>query len=136
VFFAYNVGMSDGQQGSILIVEDNESIALLTQDIISLHLPDWTISLCKNGKDASSMALSMKPRLVLLDINIPGVRGDELCTLLRSNDLSSSVRILAMSADSSVETKEKILQCGADDFLQKPYTVDMLMNKINTLLSR
>ena len=115
----------------ILIVEDNREIAELLRDF--LRAENYTVSLAETGEKALSLYEKYGARLVVLDIMLPGIDGFEVCRKIR--DLENTP-ILIVSAKDSKEDKLNGLILGADDYIEKPYDIDILLAKISGIFKR
>lgn len=115
----------------ILIVEDNREIAELLRDF--LRAENYTISLAETGEKALSLYEKYGARLVVLDIMLPGIDGFEVCRKIREQE---NTPILIVSAKDSKEDKLNGLILGADDYIEKPYDIDILLAKISGIFKR
>lgn len=115
----------------ILIVEDNREIAELLRDF--LRSENYTVSLAETGEKALSLYEKYGARLVVLDIMLPGIDGFEVCRKIREQE---NTPILIVSAKDSKEDKLNGLILGADDYIEKPYDIDILLAKISGIFKR
>lgn len=115
----------------ILIVEDNREIAELLRDF--LRAENYTVSLAETGEKALSLYEKYGARLVVLDIMLPGIDGFEVCRKIRELE---NTPILIVSAKDSKEDKLNGLILGADDYIEKPYDIDILLAKISGIFKR
>ena len=115
----------------ILIVEDNKELLQLLTDF--LRAEDYTVSTAENGEKALSLYEKYGARLVLLDINLPGMDGFAVCEKIRSN---GNTPIIMLTARVSKEDKLNGLILGADDYMEKPYDIDILLAKIKGIFKR
>lgn len=115
----------------ILIVEDNKELANLLCDF--LRLENYTVSVAETGEKALSLYEKYGARLVLLDIMLPGTDGFAVCSKIREN---SNTPILIVSAKTEKDDKINGLILGADDYIEKPYDIDILLAKIQGIFKR
>lgn len=115
----------------ILIVEDNKELANLLCDF--LRLENYTVSVAETGEKALSLYEKYGARLVLLDIMLPGMDGFAVCSKIREN---SNTPILIVSAKTEKDDKINGLILGADDYIEKPYDIDILLAKISGIFKR
>ncbi len=115
----------------ILIVEDNKELADLLCDF--LRAENYTVSVAENGAKALSLYEKYGARLVLLDIMLPGIDGFGVCRKIRED---SDTPILIVSARTEKEDKLNGLILGADDYIEKPYDIDILLAKIGGIFRR
>lgn len=115
----------------ILIVEDNKEIAGLLCDF--LRKENYTVSVAETGEKALSLWEKYGAKLIVLDIMLPGMDGFALCSKIRE---TSNTHILIASAKVEKSDKLKGLNLGADDYIEKPYDVDILIAKIKGIFKR
>ena len=115
----------------ILIVEDNKELQQLLTDF--LRADGYTVSAAENGEKALSLYERYGARLVLLDINLPGMDGFAVCEAIRK---SGNTPIIMLTARVSKEDKLNGLILGADDYIEKPYDIDILLAKIKGIFKR
>ena len=115
----------------ILIVEDNKEIAGLLQAF--LRKENYAVSVADSGEKALDLFSRYGAKLVILDIMLPGMDGFSVCSKIREN---SNTHILIASAKTDKDDKLKGLNLGADDYIEKPYDIDILIAKINGIFKR
>lgn len=115
----------------ILIVEDNREIATLLQDF--LRKENYIVSVAENGEKALDLFERYGAKLIILDIMLPGLDGFAVCSKIRE---SSNAHIMIASAKNEKEDKLKGLNLGADDYIEKPYDIDILLAKVNGIFKR
>ena len=116
----------------ILIVEDER--ALCDTLVKSLKQKGYEVDACYDGDSALDWLLTEKYDLLLLDLNLPGRDGMDLLKTLREQDRET--RVLILSARSRISDKVEGLDCGANDYLVKPFEMKELMARINAVLRR
>lgn len=115
----------------ILIVEDNIEIAALLCDF--LRKENYVVSIADTGQKAIDIYEKYGAKLILLDIMLPGMDGFAVCSKIRE---SSNTHILIASAKTEKNDKLKGLNLGADDYIEKPYDIDILIAKIKGIFKR
>ncbi|MCM1008171.1 MAG: response regulator transcription factor [Ruminococcus flavefaciens] len=115
----------------ILIVEDNNELCGLLCDF--LRLENYTVSVAETGEKALSLYEKYGARLVLLDINLPKLDGFAVCRKIRKND---NTPIIMLTARTDKEDKLNGIISGADDYIEKPYDIDILLAKIKGIFKR
>lgn len=115
----------------ILIVEDNKELADLLCDF--LRAENYTVSVADSGEKALSLYEKYGARLVVLDIMLPGIDGFEVCRKIREQD---NTPIIIVSAKTEKDDKLNGLILGADDYIEKPYDIDILLAKISGIFKR
>jgi DNA-binding response OmpR family regulator len=120
--------MDTGQR--ILIVEDEKKIS----EIVKAYLEkeDFRVSLAETGNEALR-ALKESPDLVILDLMLPDIPGEELCKIIREN---SDVPVIMLTAKSGEEDRIKGLGLGADDYVVKPFSPRELVARVKAHLRR
>lgn len=115
----------------ILIVEDNRELAGLLMDF--LRAENYIVSIAENGEKALRLYERYGARLIVLDIMLPGMDGFAVCKKIRE---SSNTPILIVSAKTEKDDKLNGLLLGADDYIEKPYDIDIMMAKIRGIFKR
>lgn len=115
----------------ILIVEDNKEISMLLCDF--LRAENYIVSVAEDGERALSLYEKYGARLVLLDIMLPGMDGFAVCGKIREQ---SNTPIIIVSAKTEKDDKLNGLILGADDYIEKPYDIDILLAKIAGIFKR
>lgn len=115
----------------ILIVEDNTEIAALLCDF--LRRENYVVSTANTGEKAIDIFERYGAKLIILDIMLPGMDGFAVCSKIRE---SANTHILIVSARTEKNDKLKGLNIGADDYIEKPYDIDILMAKIKGIFRR
>lgn len=109
----------------ILIVDDEEKFCLMLIDYLSRNFPEWKVEKAYDGFEAGLKIESWKPDLVVLDLMISGMDGFRVCEMIRNRESSRHIKIVAVSGHSNPGFGEKILSLGADEFLAKPFSLEM-----------
>lgn len=115
----------------ILIVEDNKELCGLLCDFLLME--NYTVSIAETGEKALSLYEKYGARLVLLDINLPELDGFSVCRKIRQND---NTPIIMLTARTYKEDKLNGILSGADDYIEKPYDIDILLAKIKGIFKR
>ena len=118
----------------ILIVEDEPDINELL--CISLKKNDYIVSKCFDGETGLKIARDSIPDLILLDLMLPGINGIDVCKLLKSEIETSDIKIIMLTALSQEKDIVKGLESGADDYITKPFSVNVLNARIQSVLRR
>jgi len=116
----------------IIIVEDNKEISTLLCDFLRKE-NGYVVSVAENGEKALKLFEKYGAKLVILDINLPGMDGFAVCSKIRE---TSNAHIMIASARTDKDDKLKGLGLGADDYIEKPYDIDILLAKINGVFAR
>ena len=111
---------------NILIAEDDSGISELMK--IILEGENYHVLICAKGNEVLPMVKKHKPDLILLDLWIPGISGEELTRLLRSGPKTKKIPILIVSAQNQLP--ELIKKIGANDFISKPFDIKEFTAKV------
>jgi DNA-binding response OmpR family regulator len=119
----------------ILIIEDDPDIALSIKYSMERD-GSFAVNVAADGETGLAEARLHLPDLILLDLNLPGLDGIEVCRQLRRDRNTSSVPIVMLTA--RVEERDKIsgLDLGADDYVTKPFSAKELMARVRAILRR
>lgn len=116
----------------LLLVEDNKSILAATAKC--LEKSGYSVDTCRNGTDAQSYISMGEFDCIILDIMLPGKDGLSILREMRNN--GNLTPVLLLTARDSIEDRVRGLDCGADDYLVKPFSLDELLARIRVLLRR
>jgi two-component system, cell cycle response regulator DivK len=117
----------------ILLVEDNE----MNRDMLSKRLQrkGYTVVTAHDGEQGHLLASSELPDLILMDIGLPVMNGWELTRLLKSNESTRHIPIIALTAHALSTDRDKAFEAGCDDYDTKPVDFGRLNEKIDNLLT-
>lgn len=119
-------------KASILVVEDEEKILTALMDFLEFH--DFKVTEAVDGLEAERIVAKKDFDLILLDLMLPKISGEQLCTKWRRDGLQTPVIMLTAKG----QEKEKVtgLNLGADDYITKPFSLEELLARINAVLRR
>ncbi|WP_296635675.1 response regulator [Polaribacter sp.] len=115
----------------ILIVEDEPDLREYLKASLSKY---YNVVTAENGKIGYDLAIKENFDLILSDVMMPKMNGDELCKLLKQNEATSTVPIVLLTAKTSGEDKIKGYKFGADSYLEKPFQLNVLLSVLESLL--
>ena len=115
----------------VLMIEDNKEIGTLLQDF--LKADGFSSMLCGSGEEGLEFFRSQGARLVVLDIMLPGMDGFAVCQAIRRE---ADTPLLIVSARTEKEDKLNGLLLGADDYIEKPFDIDLLLAKLHGIFKR
>ncbi len=125
---------TDATTRSILVIEDDSAIAeVLTYN---LEKEGYLVARASDGRDGLRQAQMTKPDLVVLDLMLPGMDGIEICRELRADKETRHVAILMLTAKSEESDQLVGFHLGADDYVTKPFSMKVLLQRIRVLVSR
>ncbi|MBN2472807.1 MAG: response regulator [Anaerolineae bacterium] len=121
-----------GQRPLVLVVDDD----WMNREVLEAYLTDAGCDVvgAHDGASALAAAAASPPDLVLLDINMPGMSGYEVCMRLKSHEKTQFTPVVMVTALETEQDKIQAIQAGADDFLTKPFNSLMMMTRIRSLL--
>lgn len=119
------------ESGTMLIADDNAGMRSMLRDIFS---EEYKILEAINGADALELAQTMQPDIIISDVMMPVMDGLTLCARLRSNFTTSHIPIILLTAHVSEKHNVEGLGIGADDYIAKPFSVDILRARCKNLL--
>ena len=115
----------------IVVIDDEPSV----QDVVRAYLEKdgYQVFVAGNGVEGLALAERIKPALIVLDLMLPDISGEEICADIRSR---SDVPILMLTAKASADERVAGLVSGADDYLVKPFSPRELVARVNAVLRR
>jgi two-component system phosphate regulon response regulator PhoB len=121
-------------QKHILVVEDETDMAELVR--MRLFREGYLVEVAHDGLEARQRIRARPPDLVLLDVMLPGISGTELITELRNDPRTAEVPIVMLTAKSEDSDVIVGLKLGADDYVTKPFSMSVLLARVDALLRR
>ncbi len=118
----------------IMVVDDDPDTLALIEQILSNE--GYELIKVSNATEVGLKAATMLPDLILLDFLLPEINGFEVCQALRSNDVTKNIPIMAVTCLTKEKDIERIFEVGAADYLEKPFRVEKLLEKVRELLAR
>ena len=119
---------------TVLVIEDEPDIRELVE--FNLKKYDYNVLLANNGEKGLNDARSYEPDLILLDLMLPGIQGIDVCRVIKSDENIKNTPIIILSALGQEEDIVLGLEAGADDYVSKPFSLDVLNARIKTVLRR
>ncbi len=125
--------MSESKK-TVLIVEDEEDILALLH--FNLMKANFNVICASCGEEGLKSVISSQPDLVLLDLMLPGIDGLEICRRLRVDEETRNIPIIMLTAKGEESDVVKGLELGADDYVTKPFSIKVLLARIQAVLRR
>jgi PAS domain S-box-containing protein len=119
-----------GPARTVLYVEDNPSNIKLVEAILA-ERPEVALIVATQGGLAVELAHEHRPALVLLDLNLPDLSGEEVLSRLRGDARTSDIRVVVVSADATAGQIARLRAAGADDYLTKPFGLERFLAVID-----
>ena len=115
----------------ILIVEDNRELRDYMVDFLS---NDFRVLTANNGKKGLEVAIKNIPNIIICDLMMPIMDGIEMCKILKTDVNTSHIPVIILTAKSGIENEKEGLETGADEYLLKPFDVEILKLRLNNIL--
>jgi len=119
--------MTDNSNTLILIVDDNANNLKVLGSILSLR--GFKIALASNGEECLEFTAKQIPDLIFLDIMMPGINGFDVCKKLKSEERTSIIPIIFVSALSNPQQINKAFESGGADYITKPFYKDEVLSR-------
>ena len=114
----------------VLVVEDNEKNMKLFRDVLTAR--GYQPVEARSGEEALELVRSASPSLVLMDVQLPGIDGVEALARLRADERTSSIPVLALTAQAMFGDEQRFLDAGFDGYLSKPVDIAELVAVVKT----
>ncbi|MBP9637900.1 MAG: response regulator, partial [Bacteroidaceae bacterium] len=126
-----NEDSAAGMKEVMLLVEDNQELRSFLR---SIFLQTYTVVEAENGQEGCEKAFQFQPDIIISDLMMPIKDGIELMKELRSDMATSHIPIILLTAKTAIESKIEGLECGADDYITKPFSATYLKARVENLL--
>lgn len=117
---------------NIIIADDEPAVLLTLKKIVAGIAPNAHITTCPNGAEAWAAAEKSPPEILLTDVNMPVMNGLELCRKMKANPPTAEAYCIILTAATTPDQRTNALHYGADDFINKPFTVEELGARLRT----
>ena len=118
----------------IYSIEDDKNIAHLLK--VALSKQGYMVESFNDGESFIERFKEQKPNLILLDMMLPNIQGDEILKMIREDDENDDIQIIIVSANKMVMDKVDGLDLGADDYIEKPFDIMELISRVNSKARR
>jgi CheY-like chemotaxis protein len=118
----------------VLIVEDNDKNRKLARDVLSHR--GYRVAEAETGEDGVRLAGELRPDLVLMDIQLPGINGIEALRRLREDPATREIPVLAVTASAMSQDRQQIMAAGFDGYQTKPISIRPFLEAVEQLLAR
>lgn len=123
--------MSDKEKATLLIIEDNVDVRQYIRMLLS---EEYNILEAANGQEGVQQAVKYVPDIIICDVMMPVMDGWECCRILKSELQTSHIPVLMLTAYTLEEQKIKGYECGADSYISKPFSANLLRVRLRNLL--
>ncbi|MBO9200713.1 MULTISPECIES: hybrid sensor histidine kinase/response regulator transcription factor [Niastella] len=124
-------GKASHKKPVILIVDDNEDIRFYLKDNLRRN---YVVYEAVNGAEGWEKTKQLQPDLIVSDVMMPVMDGMELCRTIKHDKQTSHIPVILLTARSAAEPKLEAFQVGANDYVTKPFSIEMLQSRIRNLL--
>jgi excisionase family DNA binding protein len=114
----------------VVIVDDERPVTSWLKSALAERFPRAEILEAHDGFAAGQIIGLNRPEVVLLDIHMPGIDGFEVCRRIKADPETAKTSVVAISGDTTPETRQRALDEGADSFLTKPLDLDVLLREV------
>jgi excisionase family DNA binding protein len=117
----------------VLVVDDDPAIVEMLVELLERD-GRFEVETAETGFDAGMRAERFRPDIIVLDYMLPDINGNAVVERIRSDPTLSEVRIIIVSGVVNRDDVQSLVDCGADDFLQKPFSIEHLVKRITELV--
>jgi CheY-like chemotaxis protein len=117
---------------TVLYIEDNAPNIKLVETILTLR-PEVTLLAAADGRLGLELAREHLPSLVLLDLNLPDISGEEVLRRLRTDPRTAPIPVVVLSADATAGRIARLRRAGANDYLTKPFDFGQFLDLVDAL---
>ena len=128
---AFESGLGLRAAISVLYIEDNPSNVRLVEKIFGLS-SDLGLHVAREGSTGVALARELHPDLVLLDLHLPDIPGEQVLAAIRGDQELAETPVVIVSADASPVQAKRLLAAGANGYLTKPFDIDQLLAAVRT----
>lgn len=118
----------------ILIIEDNEKNRKLVRDVLTFK--GYRLAEAETGEDGVRLARELRPDLILMDIQLPGINGIVALGQIREDPTVGRTRVIAVTASAMTQDRQKIMAAGFDGYQSKPINVKDFLAAVREMLDR
>ena len=128
--------VSEGMRGGgvVVVVDDAPDVRLLAR--MSLAAAGFVVHEAEHGEQGLALARTLHPDCVILDVNMPGISGLEVCRVLRADPRTSDTTIVMLTADQQASEKVEAFSLEADDYMVKPFAPRDLISRVSSAMRR
>ena len=121
---------------TLLYIEDNLSNLQVMQMLLARRRPHWRFVSARDGRNGLEQARRQTPELIVLDLQMPGMRGEDVLDELRRDPATRLVPVIVLSADAMPRSRDRLLAQGADEYVSKPFQTEHLLDLFDLVLGR
>lgn len=119
------------EKDTILVVDDDKMNLVIAKDLLE---PQYEVACAISGSEALKYLEDNTPNMILLDLHMPGMSGLEVLEKLHAMDRARDIPVIFLTADTKKETEVEIFKAGAMDYIQKPFTAEVVLHRVSRIL--
>ncbi|MDE7154002.1 MAG: response regulator [Muribaculaceae bacterium] len=123
--------ISENKDNTLLIVEDNDD---LRNYLTATFSAEYNVVSTISAEDALRFLENHYPDIIISDVMMPGIQGDELCSIIKNNPDTASIPVILLTAKATHDAIVNGIEKGADDYIAKPFSLDILKSKVRGML--
>jgi excisionase family DNA binding protein len=120
--------LESGKRKALIVDDDLDLVDLITDGMKADGRFD--VRTANNGFDAGMLVREYRPDVIVLDVMLPDINGKEVCQRVRGDGTLDAVKIICISGMVEADKIEELYAAGADDFVQKPFEIEALINRV------
>lgn len=121
------------EKSSILFIDDSEDVRLYVSYLLK---PLYNLFVCSNAKEGIEVAINHSPDLIISDVMMPEMDGNEFCRIIKTDIRTSHIPVILLTAKATLDSKIEGLETGADDYIIKPFESEELLVRIKNLIEQ
>ena len=126
-----NAGKKDVSKGIVLVIDDNQDVRDYVKSLLE---GEYSVMEAGNGEEGLKLAIAGVPDIIICDVMMPVMDGMECCRRLKAEPRTSHIPVMMLTAYSMDEQKIKGYECGADSYISKPFSSELLMARLHNLI--
>jgi len=123
--------ISESKDETLLIVEDNDD---LRNYLTATFSAEYNVVSTISAEDALRFLENHYPDIIISDVMMPGIQGDELCSMIKNNPDTAGIPVILLTAKTTHDAIVNGIEKGADDYIAKPFSLDILKSKVRSML--
>ncbi|MBI5662585.1 MAG: helix-turn-helix domain-containing protein [Ignavibacterium album] len=128
-----DIYLNEKEKPSILFIDDSEDVRLYVSFLLK---PLYNLFVCSNAKAGIDIAVNHSPDLIISDIMMPEMDGNEFCRIIKTDFRTSHIPVILLTAKATLDSKIEGLETGADDYIIKPFESEELLARIKNLIEQ
>lgn len=126
-----NIHNNEKSRGIVLIIDDNQDVRDYVKSLLE---EEYSVIEAANGEEGLKIAIANVPDIIICDVMMPVMDGMECCRRLKAEPRTSHIPVMMLTAYSMDEQKIKGYECGADSYISKPFSSELLMARLHNLI--